>query len=171
MSKAEFEAEFESSYPSLVVLAAASAGRSDAEDVVSDAAIVALKKLETFEAGTNFGAWMATIVRYVASNTTRGENRRRQRLRRFAVLRPGLSRGGAGSPRGDERGFSGEIQPMLDRLSPAQRECLLLRVALSHSYEEIAAITGISPATARSHVLRARRQLMGMCAPGESGDE
>ncbi len=171
MSVAEFESAFTSSYSSLVVLAAASAGRSDAEDVVSEAAVVALKKLDSFEAGSNFGAWMATIVRYVASNTTRGERRRRQRIRRFALLRPGMTRAGASPPTGDGREFSREIQPMLDQLSPAQRECLLLRVALSHSYEEIASITGISPATARSHVLRARRRVMGMSAPGRSHDE
>ena len=45
LTKSEFEVEFASAYRSLVVLAAAVAGRDQAEDVVSDAAIVALKLL------------------------------------------------------------------------------------------------------------------------------
>jgi len=149
----------------MLVLAASVGGRECAEDVVGDAAVIAIRKLGTFERGSNFGAWMATIVRNVARNASRGERRRVRRLRLFSHEARGRSRGEAA--RGGR--FTPELQRMLDTLAGPQRECFLLRAALSHSYDEISAITGIPTATARSHVLRARRRLLEM-AEAEASD-
>ena len=122
---------------------------------MQEAVIIAMKKLDQFTPGTNFTAWMASIVRGVASNTRRGERRRRDRVRRLA---PGQARDRMAtqpsSPRDDE------VLRALERLPNEQRLCLTLKAALSHSYKEIAEATGISEATARSHVFRARRTLL-----------
>ncbi len=154
LSREEFEREYTRAYPTLHVIAAVECGRNDAEDAVQEAVIIAMKKLDQFTPGTNFTAWMASIVRGVASNTRRGERRRRDRVRRLALVRP--------RPDGDTTKLTAddEVLRALERLPNEQRLCLTLKAALSHSYKEIAEATGISEATARSHVFRARRTLL-----------
>jgi RNA polymerase sigma-70 factor (ECF subfamily) len=48
-----------------------------AEDAVQEAAVIGLRKIKSFEPGTNFSAWMGQIVRHVALNHRRKYNRRR----------------------------------------------------------------------------------------------
>ncbi len=55
------------------VAAAIVGDRARAEDVLQEAAMIALGKLDTFEAGTSVQAWLAQIVRYVALNHRRRE--------------------------------------------------------------------------------------------------
>lgn len=61
------------------------------------------------------------------------------------------------------------IGAALAALSPMLREAFLLRHALDHSYEEIAAIAGISLSAAKMRVVRARDALREALAP-EYGD-
>ena len=64
-----FAAQFRVVYPTLWRIAAGMIGdRTHAEDIVQEAAIIALDKLDSFTAGTNFAAWMAAIVRRCALN-------------------------------------------------------------------------------------------------------
>src|SRR6185503_14289646 len=68
----DFAAHFQSAWRTLwYVAAAVLGGRSGADDVVQEAAIVALDKLHQFQPGTNFLAWMSRIVRYTALNHAR----------------------------------------------------------------------------------------------------
>lgn len=142
-----------------------------AEDLVQDAAIVALTKLDQFQPGTNFNAWLGRVVKYVAMN-----HARKQQYRRTASLdeatasegKPTTPAGGRGSaqglpvssassaPRGilDERIVSG-----LDELADMARACLLLRTVEEMKYSEIAQLLDIPEGTAMSHVHRARRTL------------
>jgi DNA-directed RNA polymerase specialized sigma24 family protein len=53
----DFAGEIESSYRKLLVVAAASWGQPQlAEDILQEAALTALRKLDQFEPGTNFVA-------------------------------------------------------------------------------------------------------------------
>lgn len=150
-----FEACFGASADSLRVLAAAEVGRSDADDVLQEAAIVGMRKFGSYQPGTNFRAWMSAIVRLVASNHRRGRRRREARVRRMSTLGRHSADIGVGAEReGDPR-----LEHALDVLSTEQRACLLLRVVRSHAYTEIAVILGIPESTARSHVYRARSRL------------
>ncbi len=64
------------SYQRLWLIAAAITGdRTEADDIVQDAALVALRKLGDFTAGTSFVAWMSQIVRLTALNHVRKSNR------------------------------------------------------------------------------------------------
>lgn len=59
-------------------LAAAELGdRSEVEDVLQEAAVIGLEKLDRFEPGTSFDAWVGRIVRFVAANHRRRGMRRR----------------------------------------------------------------------------------------------
>ncbi|MEM1422676.1 MAG: sigma-70 family RNA polymerase sigma factor [Planctomycetota bacterium] len=150
----------------LRVVAAGEVGRSDAEDVVQDASIVALGKLDAFRPGTDFRAWMVAFVRHTASNHRRATGRRmRRRLRIARETRDAVHAEAGGAERLDAR-----LVEAIDGLAPDQRVCLLLRVAMSLAYDQIGAALGIPAATARSHVRRARLRLLEMFPDGEVSD-
>lgn len=50
------------------------------DDVAQEAFVVAFGKLQTFERGTNFGAWLRTIARFLVSKELRRDNRRQRVL-------------------------------------------------------------------------------------------
>ncbi|MEO1129085.1 MAG: RNA polymerase sigma factor [Planctomycetota bacterium] len=149
-----FGALFSASAASLRVVAAAHAGREDAEDVVQEAAMIAMRKRDDFVPGTNFRAWMASIVRGVASNMRRSNRRRRLRHRALAQQAQQESDATA-TIQIDETA----LDAALAVLSHEQHECLVLKVVLGHSYRDIGTILGVPEATARSHVHRARQRL------------
>src|SRR5687768_12549116 len=72
----DFAAEYQRAYRVLWVVAAGVLGRSaGAEDVVQEAALLALGKIDQFQPDTHFAAWMAKIVRFVALNQLRKQTR------------------------------------------------------------------------------------------------
>jgi DNA-directed RNA polymerase specialized sigma24 family protein len=73
----EFAALFRESSRVLWLIAVGIVGDAAlADDVVQEAAVVAYRKFDQFRSGTNFAAWMAQTVRYVALNEARREHRR-----------------------------------------------------------------------------------------------
>ena len=72
-----FAARFTACSRTLWCVAAAIVGDPGlAEDVLQEAAVIALQKLDHFDADTSFAAWMSQIVRYVALNNFRRRSRR-----------------------------------------------------------------------------------------------
>src|SRR5688500_18625993 len=68
----DFAAQFNASFRVLWLIAIGIVSdASAAEDVVQEAALLALEKLDQFQPGTNFRAWMAQMVRFVALNHAR----------------------------------------------------------------------------------------------------
>lgn len=141
--------------------------REVAEDAVQEAAVVALGKLDQFEPGTNFRAWMGRIVRYVALNMARKESKRRTSPGHAEVLdsQPASDEtahtsdweGQSGSDRGVS--FDVILASALDGLGEIARACLLLRIVEELNYTEISSLLDIPEGTAMSHVHRARAHL------------
>jgi RNA polymerase sigma-70 factor (ECF subfamily) len=174
----------------LWVIAAAVLGRkTDAEDVLQEAAMIALRKISDFEEGTNFGAWMGGIVRNVARNYARKRRRRAtsdvdpqaiDASRAAHSLGGGVGGGGWGpitpslDPHGrvdaDEAGFDDRVLKALNTLDETARACLLLRTLRDMPYREISQLLEIPEGTAMSHVHRARAALRAMLAEGEGSD-
>jgi RNA polymerase sigma-70 factor (ECF subfamily) len=137
-----------------------------AEDVLQEAALIALRKLGTFDARTDFAAWMCRIVRYTALN-----HARRRKARGLPVdpamfsetPSPPPPHAAPASPRGelfpDQQSFDDRVIGALGRLEETARACLLLRVVLDLPYQDIARSLGIPQGTAMSHVHRARRAM------------
>lgn len=50
------------------------------DDVAQEAFVIAYEKLDAFERGTNFGAWVRTIARHLVSKERRREGRRQRVL-------------------------------------------------------------------------------------------
>jgi RNA polymerase sigma-70 factor (ECF subfamily) len=166
----QFSAQFAASFRTLWLLAAGIVRDSAAaEDVVQEAAIIALGKLDQFEPGTNFTAWMGQIIRFVALNQSRKERRRRTAATDPATLDETAPAAAAGLASGsligrsilppDQPYFDDRVMVALREVNEVARACLLLRTVDELSYAEIAALLGIPEGTAMSHVHRTRQHL------------
>ena len=159
-------------YQRLWLVAAAITGdRTEADDIVQEAALVALRKLEQFAPGTNFVAWMSQIVRLTALNHVRKSSRQNtvptnpHTLDRAGMPTPAplASTGRAVSRDGRlsqaQVDFDDEVVSALAGVGEVARACLLLRSVQQLSYAEIAETLAIPEGTAMSHVHRARQFL------------
>lgn len=145
--------------------------RSEAEDLVQEAAMVGLKKLEQFTPGSNFSAWMAKIVRLHAVNWRRKKAGRRtsaadptdldqsQSAPELPSSEPQVRDSAAGKTHHIEEEFDDTLLKGLQQLDEVPRACLLLRVVHDLAYDEIAAMLELPSGTAMSHVHRSKRRL------------
>ena len=164
LTPAEFAAGFRESSRVLWCVAAGVLGdRAQAEDVLQEAAVTALNKLDTFRPGSSFVAWMSQTVRYVALNHRRKRERRRQ-----ALQREGRDPLRGEADRIPDPGFDDAVQQALDTLPETARTCLLLKTVMELEYSEIADVLGIPAGTAMSHVSRARSRMAKLLAAPES---
>ena len=138
--------------------------RADAEDLVQDTVVKALRFADRFTPGTNLKAWLYTIL----LNTWR--NRRRDAARDAVTI---------DSPRVEEAASSDDspaahdtpeqnllratvrddLQAALDSLPDIFREVVWLRDVEEFTYAEIAGIVGIPIGTVMSRISRGRRLL------------
>lgn len=142
-----------------------------AEDAVQEAVLIGLSKLDSFEPGTNFTAWMGKIVRHVALNQRRKHNRRRalslNPADASATIQPEADPQVDPNPAIDARGelhrdtqhFDDELLSALRSVDEVARACLLLRTIQGLDYKEISNLLDIPQGTAMSHVYRARQVL------------
>lgn len=146
--------------------------REDAEDIVQDAFVRTLRALHRYDQARPFGSWFFTIVRNTARNAAAA---RATRQARHAAQDPGATHGIARPPVGDVQGDGQRIGAIDDRLERAelrarldraigalprmQRACFRLCEAEGFSRAEVAAMLGVSEATVRVHLYRARKKL------------
>lgn len=174
LTPAQFAVEFQKCHRHLWLLAAAMLGdRHLAQDIVQDAGIVALKRLDEFKVGTNFLAWMSKIVRFQSFNQSRKRTRRSTQSVDPVTL--------DGKPSADQAEnqlpdtncvlppeqtiFDDEVMQALNELRDIARACLLLKTVHQLSYAEIAVMLEIAEGTAMSHVHRSKIQLRQTLAP------
>ncbi|HLF94630.1 MAG TPA: sigma-70 family RNA polymerase sigma factor [Planctomycetota bacterium] len=136
---------------------------SAAEDLVQEAFLKAWKNLHRFERGTNFKAWIFTILTNAYINDYRRAARAPEVVTDFADVEP---EGPVETPR-----LSAEdVARLGDRLGDAARKALetlpgefrlvfLLSTLEDLSYKEIAAMMGIPIGTVMSRLFRARTTL------------
>lgn len=137
---------------------------ADAEDVVQQALVGALRGLSSYQGRSSLKTWLYTIVMNQASKA-----RRSMRLRKAGPLEPGEVADTAtrGSARGAAHNGSStaavdhqmDVMTMLATLSPEHREVMVLREMHQMSYEEIAETLKIPQGTVESRLFRARRFL------------
>ena len=141
--------------PGYLVALSVTGNPEDAEDVVQEAFLVALKRLEDCRDPEKFGGWFLTIVRNRARNYLR-----REKLRRGEELSPEISPG-KGGPAEDLRQLEirERLEKALEGLSEVRREVLLLHDLEGWKHREIAEKLGIPDGTVRSHLHFARKHL------------
>lgn len=128
----------------------------DAEDVVQDAFVRALERLDDCDPD-RFAGWFLTLVRNRAHNTRIYEGRRGG----VDPEETGLS---APSDEGPARDVErSEVRHALDdairTLTPVQREVLLLHDMEGLKHAEIAEVVGVSVGMSRYHLMQARRRM------------
>lgn len=169
MQKHDFALALQRIHRRLVLIAAAVGGdRAEAEDIVQEAAIIGFRKRGEFREGTNFAAWMTTIVKGCASNYRRKHLGRRTYAADPTTLDAHRDQYGTPHlvPDPDERkkqlsayqtDFDDEMFQALNELTEQARCCLLLHVVDRVPYAEIATYLDIPPGTAMSHVHRSKK--------------
>ena len=148
--------------------------RADAEDVVQDACLRALRGIGGF-AGTNARAWTLTIVRNTAYSWLR-----KNRPAALVVVEDleALERGQAGCAAhvADRSADTPEalliakteavrLERAISALPIPFRETLVLRDVQGLGYREIAEITGVPVGTVMSRLARARSRLIATMGP------
>jgi RNA polymerase sigma-70 factor (ECF subfamily) len=139
--------------PSLRAFAVALSGNvTTANDLVQETLLKAWSHQNLFQPGTNFKAWLFTILR----NTYYSQYRRSRR----EVLDTGkIADARCVSPNQPSHMDMIEFKKALLALPVDQREALILVGAEGYSYEEAASITGCAIGTVKSRVNRARVRL------------
>lgn len=146
--------------------------REDAEEVVQDAFIYAMRNLARYDPDrAGFRTWLFTIA------ISRARNKRRRRWLPTVSLRQLLQWGAepaapADSDRPPEASaeranLQEEVRAALNQLSPKLREAAVLRYFEGLTYKEIGQILGIPHKTAESRVRLAHKALRGLVGTGD----
>jgi len=141
--------------------------RADAEDLVQDTLVKALRFSDRFERGTNLRAWLSTILH----NTWR--NRLRDTGREAATVEVDSSRleeaeaAADDSQRGEtpeqlllRNTLDADLRAALDELPDIFRQAVWLRDVEEFSYAEIAKTLDVPIGTVMSRISRGRRMLL-----------
>lgn len=154
MATAVFRALLLETIPHLRAFARAlTRDRDKADDLVQDAVTRALTASDQFTEGTNFKAWMFTILRNAHVN-----NLRRNKYRFEPLDDAALSKASTPATQDANVEFT-QFAEIFGSLRPEYREVLILVGATGLSYEEAAAICGCAVGTIKSRLSRARRDL------------
>lgn len=129
--------------------------REDAEDLVQDSFIAALRGLAGFDATRPFAPWLARIV------FNRGHNLRQSRaLRTGSPLTDDMPAAGESPLESAERSeLRSELGTALASLPEQRRQMLELFEIEGFTSREIAEITGVAEGTVRWHVHQAKAAL------------
>src|SRR5260370_12342133 len=127
--------------------------RSFADDLVQEAVVRPLAHADQFEPGTNFKAWITTILRNSYFNVVR----RRSRVAPMSAVAPEDEPTTSGGQ--EEHLYLKDFERAFKCLPSAQREALLLVGASGFSYEAAAEIAGCAVGTMKSRVARGRTHL------------
>ena len=139
----------------------------EAEDLVQDAYVRALKGFSTFQPGTNFKGWMFRILRNTFLSARMGSKATHVSLddEDEEIELPAMT----GTP---ESSLLGErtrqqIQSALERLPNNFKEVILLCDVEEMKYQEIAELLEIPLGTVMSRIARGRKLLRGMLAEAQ----
>jgi RNA polymerase sigma-70 factor, ECF subfamily len=147
--------------------------RADAEDVVQDACLRALRAIGGF-AGTNARAWTLTIVRHTAYSWLR-KNRPAALVVVDDLEAVERAQADTGNGSGDTpeaaliaKTEAAHLQRAIDELPIPFREALVLRDVQGLGYRDIAEVTGVPIGTVMSRLARARSRLIATMGPEAS---
>jgi RNA polymerase sigma-70 factor (ECF subfamily) len=151
--------------PSLRAFAISLCGSRDrADDLVQETLTKAWSKQSSFEGGTNFKAWMFTILR------NHYYSMYRKARREVADSDGALTATLAVHPEQQGHVDLAQMNHALKSLSDQQREALILVTAEGLSYEEAAEICGCAVGTVKSRINRARARLADLLGMTDASD-
>ena len=157
---ADFESAFQQHFPSIYLFISRRVGTALAEDLAAETFATAYRRRTSFDPERgSLRSWLYGI----ATNLVRNHWRAEQHLLALdARLLPEIDLSDS-SDAADQRVIAALLAPRLATalglLTRDQRDVLLLHAWAELSHEEIAAVLGIAPGTARSRLSRARASL------------
>lgn len=134
----------------------------DAEDLAQETFVRAHAALERWRGDASFATWLFHIARHLEIDRRRA--RAASQSTPLDADLPGASARDASdeAQRGElVRRLSSELQRLPEHL----RAAIVLRILEGREYDEIGAILGVRPATARTQVMQARRMLLRRLGP------
>ncbi len=151
-------------YPGLYATAFRLLGNpEDAEDLAQEALVRACRSLHLYRGEGNFAGWLRRILVHLAHDRFRRAGRRPEDRALPAELVSSVTREPIDRLEGRELVHA--VGEALRDLPSTLRIALVLRALEGLEYEEIAAATGVTPATARTQVMKARKALQRTLAP------
>ncbi len=120
--------------------------RGEVEDLVQDVFLAALRRIRTLRDAASFGGWLAMIAR----NRARDHYRRSPEMAELPENLPGQDSSNAEAL---------AVLAVIRTLPEAYRETLILRLVEGMTGPEIAARTGLTPASVRVNLHRGMKQL------------
>ncbi len=141
---------------------------ADAWDLAQDSFIKAWKALPNFENRSKFSTWLFRISHNVVYDWMRKKNSRSEgELDDQTLDSSDIDMTAATSPKQsprpdesmEENELRAEIEEALDKLSPAQKETIILREVQGMDYNEIAIIMNCTLGTVMSRLFYARKKL------------
>jgi len=155
--------------PNLRAFAASLSGSMQmADDLVQDSMLKAWSHADSFAEGTNMRAWLFTILRNTYFSIQRKRGREVQDSQGMHAERMGVA------PAQEGVVDLADFRIALAKLSPEQREVLIMVGVSGISYEEAAEICGVAVGTVKSRVNRARNklaELLGITNTAEIGPD
>nr|WP_298688498.1 sigma-70 family RNA polymerase sigma factor [uncultured Dongia sp.] len=127
--------------------------RDQADDLTHDAVVRALAAIDQFTPGTNFKAWMFTILRNLYYNECRKRWIKSTPIDEMAGDEPSIG------PTQEANLEFNDFRRAFWQLNADQREVLILVGASGFSYEEAAEVCNCRVGTVKSRVSRARAEL------------
>ena len=130
--------------------------RQRAEELMQDTFVRAWEKLESFRSESTFGTWLHRVTVNLFLVSDRGDRRRTARVETTDTLEElPAAWTGSGDP-GDRI----DLERAIAALPEGARLAFVLHEVEGYKHDEIAAMSGIAPATVRAQLHRARRLLM-----------
>lgn len=132
----------------------------DAKDLFQETAYRALNNREKFRPGTNFKAWLFTIMKNIFINNYR------KKMKANTIMDSTdnmyyINAGGQVSNRADSNIMMGELQRMIDSLDDTLKIPFMMHYE-GFKYQEIADQLGLPLGTVKSRIFFARKELKGM---------
>ncbi len=140
--------------------------REDAEDLLQEALVHGLRKLDQLKEEATFKSWLLSIVRTRFLNGLRAQKARPQTVEEMPHL------GGKAGP--GSGGLSPELLTAMLKLPASQREILEMYYMDGLSMEETGQVLGIASSVVRQRLFRARRairKLLSDAVGAEQGDK
>lgn len=155
--KREFEEKISENIDSLYNLAIRmTQNKQDAEDLIQESVLRAYRFFHKFEKGTNFKAWIMTILRNIFINEYR-KKRKEPQMVDFEKVKDFISLPEINGVQ--EEIFSEKTKSSIDRLSEELRTTLTLFYTENFSYKEMAKIMDVPVGTVMSRLYTARQIL------------
>lgn len=140
------------------VAAFALSGRDESEDLVQQAFVVAYQRIDDYERGRDFGAWVRGIARNLVRDHVRRRAREDRRMMRYlSHLEAQAGEDEAADAR--EETLREALVACREKLSEPARDALALRYERAQSFTRIAAAIGRTVAGARQLLQRTRMEL------------